>query len=445
MTTRRRWPSARSRRQTRGLQGCGSRERARCAARAGADATDESWPTERAGGAQRTAYRCHPFHRQRLSQALVAGWLHTSQAAVCRLEAGRRRVTIDEIVVVARALGMPITLPWTLQLEAGEDVNHLSRRSLLGAGVGVAFGLNATTVPTAARQIDPELAAHWVRLLHVLDVHDAMCGPHEALVSVRHEINLIARHRHIATGELHRQLLRVESRWAQFAGWLSNDVGDTQHRDAWLDRALRLAQEAEYPEMVAYVLMRQSHWATEDRDAQRAIAWARAAVRTPRATERVRALCALHEAQGHALAGDADSCERSLADADELFDRSQAPPSPWDDLTRNAVNAPARLAADARCWLWLRPAKALGMLDEAVRTWPHHRLRSRGIQQARLALACAGADEPERAAAEGIRALDIAHTTKSDSIVSELKRLDHHLAGCDVPAAVDFREAFAAL
>ena len=47
------------------------------------------------------AYRCHTYHGQRLSQALVAGWLHMSQAAVCRIEQGRRRVTIDEIVSVA--------------------------------------------------------------------------------------------------------------------------------------------------------------------------------------------------------------------------------------------------------------------------------------------------------------------------------------------------------
>jgi transcriptional regulator with XRE-family HTH domain len=391
------------------------------------------------------AYRCHPFHRQRLSQALVAGWLHMSQAAVCRIEAGRRRLTIDEITAVARALGIPLALPWTLQPEVGEDVDPLSRRSLLGAGAGAALGLSATTAPAAARQIDPELALHWVRLLHVLDAHDAMCGPHDALANVRHEIKLIAQHRRIARGELHRQLLRVESRWAQFASWLSNDVGDKQHRDAWLDRALLLAQEADYPEMVAYALMRQSHWAVEDGDALRAIALARAAGRTLGARERVRALCALHEAHGHALGNDAVACERSLADADELFDRAQTPSSPWDDLARNAVNAPALLAADARCWLWLRPAKAIDMLDDAVRSWPRNRPRSRGIQQARLALTCAAADEPERAAAEGMKALSTAHATKSDGVVRELKRLDHHLAAYDVPAAADFREAFAAL
>jgi len=47
------------------------------------------------------AYRCHPFHGQHLPQALVAGWLHMSQAAVCRIEKGRRRVTMDEIAQIA--------------------------------------------------------------------------------------------------------------------------------------------------------------------------------------------------------------------------------------------------------------------------------------------------------------------------------------------------------
>jgi hypothetical protein len=69
----------------------------------------------------------------------------------------------------------------------------------------------------------------------------------------------------------------VESRWAQFAGWLSNDAGDIHSRDPWADRALRLAREADYAEMVAYVLMRQSRWAVEDRDGPRAVSLAEAA------------------------------------------------------------------------------------------------------------------------------------------------------------------------
>jgi hypothetical protein len=41
--------------------------------------------------------------------------------------------------------------------------------------------------------------------------------------------------------------------------------------------------------------------------------------------------------------------------------------------------------------------------------------------------------------------LEIAHGTKSDVTMRELKRLDDRLAAYDVPAAADFREQFAAL
>jgi hypothetical protein len=101
------------------------------------------------------------------------------------------------------------------------------------------------------------------------------------------------------------------------------------------------------------------------------------------------------------------------------------------------------LGYDARCWLWLQPRKAVTMFEEVLRRWPRERQRSRGMHQARLALACAAADDPERAAAEGDAALDIARTTKSNGILRELKRLDRRLATCDTPSAADFREAFA--
>src|SRR4051812_11008890 len=141
------------------------------------------------------AYRCHPFHGQRLPQTLVAGWLHMSQAAVCRFETGRRRLTIDEIRYIAQALGIPLgAIPWRTH-QTGEDVEPLSRRSLLGAGVGAALALDATTAPATAREIDPRLVEHWSTLMGVLDDHDASFGSHSVLPAVRRELDLIAEHR----------------------------------------------------------------------------------------------------------------------------------------------------------------------------------------------------------------------------------------------------------
>jgi hypothetical protein len=386
------------------------------------------------------AYRCHPFHGQRLPQTLVAGWLHMSQAAVCRIETGRRRLTIDEIGYIVQVLGLPlVAVLWALQ-QHGEDVDPLSRRSLLGVGVGAALSLNATT---ASHQIDPELATHWMKLLGTLGRHDAVLGAHDVLPAVRREIELIAAHREVAQGQLRTELYRVESRWAEFACWLSNDAGDVRGRERWADRAFRLAQEIGYSDMIAWILLRRSRWAAEERDAERAIALAGAARRTSVASGHIRALCSLKEAQGHAVANATAACERELAAGYDVLSRTDAS-EPGLSIGR-LPTGPYLAAAEARCWLWLRPRRAVTAFEDVLRLLPHDRTRSRGIQRARLAQACAAAGDRERAAAEGLKAMAIVRTTRSDLTMRELARLDHRLAACDAPAAADFREAFATL
>jgi transcriptional regulator with XRE-family HTH domain len=387
------------------------------------------------------AYRSHPFHgRRALSQTVVADWLHVSQTSLSRIEQGKCRLTIDDISRFAGALGLSVALVWTPQPEVGEDVDPLSRRSLFGAGVGLALG--ATTAPAAAREIDPEIVSRWMRLLDILIRHDAMCGPHEALGIVNHQIAMIAEYRQVARGELRTQLQREESRWSWFAGWLGHDGGDPRLCDYWADRAVRLAREIDHQDMVAWVLTNRSQWAATREDARQAVALAAAAGRTGGVSTYLRALCALRVAHGHALAGDAASCERRIADAHRLLDHRDTSNR---DLGGHAVTPPYVMADEARCWLGLRPRKAITMLEDALRLWPRDSTRGRGIHQARLALACAYADEPERAASEGADALDIARSTGSDVLTRQLKRLDHHLAGYDVPAVADFREAYAAL
>ena len=392
------------------------------------------------------AYRFHPFHGQPLPQETLAGWLHVSQATLSRIEQGRRRPTVDEIDGYARSLGLTVALRWKPQPEVGEDVDPLSRRSLFGAGAGAALGLGATTAPAAAREVDPDLVGHWRRLLGVLGRHDAMFGPHGSLDAVRHEVGLIADHRRLAHGELRRQLLSVEARWSDFASWLNNDAGDGARMEYWSDRALRLAQEAGDADMTAWVLLRRSRRAVQEHDAREAVTCAEEARRTLGSSNRIRALCALKEAQGHALAGDATSCERSIVEAHGLLDPPDSSAEMSEPLGGHEdATAPYVLAAEARCWLWLRPGVSIAMFEDVMRRLPHDRTRSRAIQQARLAQACAAADELDRAAAEGLKALEVARTTTSDLALRELKRLDQQLAKSDVAAAAEYHEALARL
>lgn len=296
----------------------------------------------------------------------------------------------------------------------------INRRGLLGAGVGAALGLTASA-PSSAREVDPALVQHWTQLLSLLGRHAAAFGPHDVLAAARREIDSITAHRKIARGELRTQLLRVEARWAGFTAWLSNDAGQARERDAGMERARQLAQESGYRDMAAFVRQRQSQWSAENRDARQAIVFAEAALRVPGVNDQTRTLCALSAALGHAMAQDADACERRLADAYK-FVEGDSPVPPWSgEFSVRSL----RLVQtnEARCWLWLRPAKAITMYENALRDWPRDQIRDGGLNQARLALACAFAGEHDRATAEGRKALAITRATKSSIAARELKRL----------------------
>jgi hypothetical protein len=52
----------------------------------------------------------------------------------------------------------------------------------------------------------------------------------------------------------------------------------------------------------------------------------------------------------------------------------------------------------AGCWLWLgEPRRAVDAAQGALARWPAIRRRGRGLQRAGLAVACAAADDPDRA------------------------------------------------
>ncbi|MGI9097563.1 MAG: helix-turn-helix domain-containing protein [Solirubrobacteraceae bacterium] len=326
--------------------------------------------------------------------------------------AAARRSSSASGVDETGAAAEPVALRWEHDHPsvASEDVDPVNRRGLIGAGAGAALGAASMGGAEASGRVDPELVAHWTRLLDLLEAHGAMFGSPAVLAALRRELDVIAEHRRVARGQLRTKLLRVEARWAEFASWLSNDTGDPARRDSWAVRALRLAKEADYPDMRAWVLMWQSQWACDRLDPPRAVAFAQAAGRVPDTTDRLRSLSTRQEAYGHALANDATACQRCLDDARAILDC----PDPYrrPDLGEPNVTVPYSMAAEARCWLALRPSTAISMFEDVLGLWPADRPRSRGVAQARLALACAVADEPERAAIEGIKALKAAHDAK---------------------------------
>jgi hypothetical protein len=135
----------------------------------------------------------------------------------------------------------------------------------------------------------------------------------------------------------------------------------------------------------------------------------------PGTSAQTRARCALRAAHGHALVGDVPACQRRLGDAYDGADSAVAAPGA---VTHNYV-----LANEARCWLWMRPQKAIPLYEDALGEWPRDQMRDGGLHQARLALACAATGERDRAQAEGRKALAIARSTRSSVAAREIQRL----------------------
>jgi transcriptional regulator with XRE-family HTH domain len=342
--------------------------------------------------------------------------LHAEGALIDLLPAaiyGREREN-EERNAARRAEAPPLPCGAT-HSEVGDDVDPINRRGLIGVGVGAALGLSAS--PAAAREVDPELVEHWTQLLRVLYRHDAMFGAHDVLDSVRREVGVIAKHRQVARGRQRVRLFHVEARWTGFAAWLANDTGKLRERDAWTERSLRLAQEVADPNLLAFAQMRRSQWASHEQDADRTVGYAEDAMRVPGTSDQTRARGALRAALGHALAKDADACQRSLESAYGLANGSE------DESPGKVVDHHQIASGEARCWLWMKPSKAIPLYDSVLDDWPRDRRRYRGVHQARLALACAASGEHDRAQVEGRKALASARATKSSVATRELKQL----------------------
>jgi hypothetical protein len=261
---------------------------------------------------------------------------------------------------------------------------------------------------------------HWTHLLALLGRVDTVYGPREVLAAVAREIELITAYRDAARGGLRVDLMRVESRWCEFAAWLSNDTGDTRSRDAWTDRAASLAQTTGYADMAALARERRAQWSAQEHNARRTIAFAEDALRIPGTSAQTRALCVRQAACGHALGGDIGACERRLAEVEYIMDCADATEPPW---TGGLVDHHLVRSSAARCWLALEPRKAVALYETVLRDWPRERVRTGGLHQARYALACAVTGELDRARAEGRKAAAVMRATKSTGIARELQRL----------------------
>lgn len=312
-----------------------------------------------------------------------------------------------------------------------------SRRQFMkGVGAAAAATLLSTFPAPAASAADVKPLSHFQAAHRLLIETDNMLGAANALPGVHQQLRSLQSIRQITQGKDRQDLLGMQSRFAELAGWLCQDLGDFEGARHWLDRALEWALPAGDPEFTAYILARKSQLAGDMGDAIGAVDLADAAVmQAP--NERIAAIAHTYAAHGHALIGSADTAQATYDGARTTADRFDGE-SPWGVW----LDTPYIDVHEARSLSTLgRHNAAVDTFQRAIDQLPPGFHRDRGVYLARQALAHAGAHDTASASQAGLQALAIARDTRSGRTATELRQLDSALANQRSPHAASFRDA----
>ncbi len=391
-----------------------------------------------------------------LSQAELGALAGFSQSAISRLEAGGSPgFDIRVLKSLGRLLGVPprllgladegaapaadtptattatstTAIAPILQPDAPTALSRtpMDRQTLLDACITAIVGAptaQAWQLADEGRAVD-ELTVHRLLVVRRL-VNDAdnWIGAGNLAPAVGDLYRLIDRMRRAAKGEMRRLLLDVTALYAEFYGWLCQEIGDMRGAGEWTERSLQQAQAADDRNLVAYAYVRMAQLAESDRDDDRVIGLSRAALREPGITTQVRALALQASARGHAIAGDEASCLRIWEQINEL---DLPDTQPWSDEYRVGYyySAQHQTAQHAASLLELgRAREAIAAYEDNRARWGQLCRWEQAVHAARLARAYALAGEVEHAAAVGMQALELGTGTASSLVVTELRKLD---------------------
>ncbi|MFU8875888.1 hypothetical protein [Micromonospora sp. SL4-19] len=278
-----------------------------------------------------------------------------------------------------------------------------------------------------ARRVTPDLLRFLRRSLRDHYTADNLLGPRALLPAITAHADTIEQMARDASGQSLDDLLRVGAGYAEFAGWLHQDAGDTEGATAWYRRALEWAEAGQDDRMAAFVLTRRAVQAISARNGAHAARLAGAAQRDrgPE-TLRIRAIAAQTEALGYAVHGEGGEADRALDLAERLLDDGGADaPLEGDPSDGRYCDLRLYLAISrAKCHLELgRASAAVSAFTTVLDTLPPDYHRDRGQYLSRLAQAYVLAGSPEEACACAEESFAIAVTTGSSRTLNDLRNL----------------------
>jgi len=311
------------------------------------------------------------------------------------------------------------------------DLGGLDRRSMLagtmlaGAGslIGIALAGGPRPVPDEGVVTGLRTSFEQLRLLGMRTSPTVVLEP---LVAQVRTVQALAREN---PDPARSRLLLLAGRIAEYVGWLSQEAGNEQGALWWTRYAADLARASGDGDgdIVTYTLIREAGLALYRQDGITTIDLAQQAQQDRNASPRTLGLAARREAQGHALAGDRDACERALGRAEELFDSYTVDVRAYPVLGSTAPD-PLTLA---RGWSMVdlgRVDEASAVLDRVLTQLPVTNRRTRARFGARNSLAYALAGEIDQSCATLAETIDDAAQVDSATVRMDLRELSRCLS-----------------
>lgn len=362
-----------------------------------------------------------------LSISALADRIHFSKGFISKVETGLKSPSLDFVRLVDATLGangelIAMVAPAAKASEessqdsaVGEDRTQVSRID----GSPTASGDTAETA--LGFDGDASLAAFRSALRNLRDLGQVL-DPSQVMEMLRPHASVLRQLARTSEPSVAREVSLVASHFAEFAGWMAQEMGDDVAALRWTDEAVELARAAGDKDVVAYAYVRRANIALYQQDSYGTIAFARQAL-TMECSNRIKGLAAQREAQGHALAGDYDAFRRCLSLSADLLARSAVRTTGEMVLGSTKIPDPVGLAEGWSLHDLGRSEEAAKVLTRLLESTPRQALRARARISARLALALATVNDVDRACEVIHPVLALGSAARSATIRSDLRQL----------------------
>jgi transcriptional regulator with XRE-family HTH domain len=386
-----------------------------------------------------------------LSLRSLARTLNYDAGYLCRVRNGQQTPSASLVLALDRALGAggELVRVHSSALAVADwegDVGvSIDRRGFVLGSLSVGALPAGVAAVSAGASPTPELAEHLDQVLLSIKRIAHLHVPADLIPPLVRNAGSAYQAAASASPSLRGRLLRSAAGSASLLGSLHQERADARAAWAWTDRAVEWAQAAGDWTLVAHLTTRRAHLAWWQGDALRTLDLVASVDHAPwPVPAQIRATAAQYQARAHALLGDRDACQRSIAEAERryLVGGQEALP---EIVAISAYPPDYFTALTAQCYT------DLGLGAQAVAIFERHRAAGSAsrwgyLATARLARAHAVAGDPEQAATTAIQALPLATRVGSELTVQHLTHTHTQLATHwpDVPAVTDLADRLAA-